>query len=94
MNNEVYHYQVQENETMVHQISEACYKLNIQSILVEGGAKLLQSFIDEKLYDEIRVITDTNLFVQNGLSAPEFDGSHKVSRQTLENDVIEIFMKS
>ena len=94
LNNEVYHYQVQENETMVHQISEACYKLNIQSILVEGGAKLLQSFIDEKLYDEIRVITDTNLFVQNGLSAPEFDGSHKVSRQTLENDVIEIFMKS
>lgn len=92
LNNQVYYYQVQENENIVKQISEACYKLNIQSILVEGGAKLLQSFIDEKLYDEIRVITNTDLYVKEGLDAPEFDGSQKVSRQVLKNDVIEIFL--
>ena len=43
----VLYYQVNKHESLVQQILKACYQLNIQSILVEGGAVLLQSFIDE-----------------------------------------------
>jgi diaminohydroxyphosphoribosylaminopyrimidine deaminase/5-amino-6-(5-phosphoribosylamino)uracil reductase len=44
--------------------------MNIQSVLVEGGAKTLQSFIDTGLWDEARVITNENLFIENGIAAP------------------------
>ena len=37
---------------------QACYQQKIQSVIVEGGARLLQSFIDEGIWDEARVITE------------------------------------
>src|SRR5207248_709054 len=43
------YYQVTHDVNIVHQIVHALYHLNIQSVLVEGGAQLLQSFIDEGL---------------------------------------------
>ncbi|QEC67506.1 bifunctional diaminohydroxyphosphoribosylaminopyrimidine deaminase/5-amino-6-(5-phosphoribosylamino)uracil reductase RibD [Panacibacter ginsenosidivorans] len=76
-------YQVTDDVSIVHQILNACYQNNIQSILVEGGAKLLQTFIDEGLWDEARIITNELLIVEEGLAAPElsnhqFTGSTKI----------------
>ncbi|MCU0387858.1 MAG: bifunctional diaminohydroxyphosphoribosylaminopyrimidine deaminase/5-amino-6-(5-phosphoribosylamino)uracil reductase RibD [Chitinophagaceae bacterium] len=51
-------------------ITEALYKLGIQSVLIEGGASLLNSFINKGLWDEVHIITNRNLMVQNGLRAP------------------------
>ena len=45
----------------------ALYELKIQSVIVEGGAKLLQSFIDEGMWDEARVIKNEELIINNGL---------------------------
>jgi diaminohydroxyphosphoribosylaminopyrimidine deaminase/5-amino-6-(5-phosphoribosylamino)uracil reductase len=70
-NENVTYYQVTEDVGIVHQILNACYQANIQSIIVEGGAKLLQSFIDGGLWDEARIITNKMLHVEHGLSAPE-----------------------
>jgi diaminohydroxyphosphoribosylaminopyrimidine deaminase/5-amino-6-(5-phosphoribosylamino)uracil reductase len=44
--------------------------MEIQSLLVEGGSVLLQSFIEEDMWDEARVITNENLFLGEGLAAP------------------------
>lgn len=44
-------------------------KRNIQSIMVEGGASLLQSFIDAGVWDEARVLIGESLF-HRGLKAP------------------------
>lgn len=46
------------------------YQENIQSVLIEGGVKTLQQFIERGLYDEVRVLTNTELFVGSGLRAP------------------------
>jgi diaminohydroxyphosphoribosylaminopyrimidine deaminase/5-amino-6-(5-phosphoribosylamino)uracil reductase len=54
----------------VHQIVNALYQLNVQTVIVEGGARLLQSFIDEGMWDEARVITNEELIIDNGLNAP------------------------
>jgi len=54
----------------IQQICTALFKLNVQSVIVEGGAKLLQSFIDADLWDEARVITNQKLFIQYGLPVP------------------------
>ncbi len=42
----------------------------VTSLMVEGGASLLQSFIDAGLYDEIRV-EKSNKWLSEGLKAPE-----------------------
>lgn len=44
---------------------------NIQSLIVEGGAHTLQTFIDQGLWDEIRVETALTLTVSDGTRAPQ-----------------------
>lgn len=64
------YYQVTDDVSLVHQVVHALYQLKIQSVLVEGGAALLQSFIDEGMWDEARIITNESLSVSKGLPAP------------------------
>ena len=45
------------------------YERKIQSILVEGGAILLQAFLNEELFDEIRVFKSPNA-IKKGTAAP------------------------
>lgn len=49
------------------------FKTGINSILVEGGAKLLQSFIDIDLWDEAIQIISENL-IGDGIKAPVLHG--------------------
>ena len=51
-------------------IMDYLYANKIGSLLVEGGAQLLQSFIDRDLWDEIRVETNQGLVLSNGVPAP------------------------
>lgn len=87
----VLYYQVHKHESLVQQILKACYQLNIQSILVEGGAVLLQSFIDEGLWDEARVITNTKLIINNGFAAPELINQNLTATENLLTDTIQYF---
>jgi len=43
----------------------------VQSLIVEGGAKTLQSFINDNLWDELRVETNLALTVADGTRAPQ-----------------------
>ncbi len=85
------YYQVTKDVNLVHQILNACYQMNIQSILVEGGVKLLQSFIDENLFDEVRVITNEELVVKDGLPAPSLKSIKLIAEEKIFNDKIEYF---
>ncbi|MFT4153437.1 bifunctional diaminohydroxyphosphoribosylaminopyrimidine deaminase/5-amino-6-(5-phosphoribosylamino)uracil reductase RibD [Parafilimonas sp.] len=90
--NQVYYYRTNKYNSLVQQIAKACYELNIQSVLVEGGAKLLQSFIDENICDEIRIITNKDLVVKDGLPAPVFGGAFSRSPGFfIQNDEMEFF---
>jgi len=84
-------YQVTEDVSLVHQIINALYQLKILSIIVEGGTKLLQSFIDEGMWDEARVITNEELLVKNGLDAPQFVSAFKISEEKMFTDRVELF---
>ena len=54
------------------EIVKKLYNNNIQSIIIEGGRKTLQSFIDTNLWDEARVfIGEINL--KEGTKAPELN---------------------
>jgi diaminohydroxyphosphoribosylaminopyrimidine deaminase/5-amino-6-(5-phosphoribosylamino)uracil reductase len=84
----VLYYQVTEDESLVQQVMNACYQLKIQSILVEGGALLLQSFIDEQAWDEARIITNNKLVIPNGLPAPQLRPYHIVSTKNVLSDIV------
>ena len=93
LSNQVYYYKIENPTDLVKQICEACYRLNIQSILVEGGAKLLQSFIDENLYDELRVIINESMQIEKGVNAPVINRLGKVSTSyKIKSDKIEVFL--
>lgn len=56
---------------LLPQLMDMLYHARIQSLIVEGGRALLQSFIDADLWDEARVFTGHKYFGQ-GLEAPVF----------------------
>ena len=58
----------------IESILATLYDLEIQSIIVEGGRKTLQSFINEDAWDEARVLTGIGSF-QEGVQAPELKGT-------------------
>jgi diaminohydroxyphosphoribosylaminopyrimidine deaminase/5-amino-6-(5-phosphoribosylamino)uracil reductase len=90
----VQYYQVTEDVNIVPQILNALYQLKIQSVLVEGGARMLQSFIDEGMWDEARVIESSELRVQSGLPAPQLQNALKTEEQNLFSDKIDIYKHS
>lgn len=51
------------------QLMADLHQQHVQSLMVEGGAKTLQSFIDADLWDEIRVET-SRMLVSGGTKAP------------------------
>jgi diaminohydroxyphosphoribosylaminopyrimidine deaminase/5-amino-6-(5-phosphoribosylamino)uracil reductase len=85
------YYQVTHDVSLVQQIVHALYQLNIQSVLVEGGAKLVQSFIDEELWDETRRLSNPELIIESGLPAPELENAEKTETLQLSGDIVEIF---
>ena len=50
---------------------ESLHSQNIQSLIVEGGAQTLRSFLVQNLWDEIRVETNTMMTVSGGTRAPQ-----------------------
>lgn len=85
-------YQVTSDVSVVHQILNALYQLRIQAVMVEGGARLLQSFIDEGIWDEARVITNGDLRIANGLAAPQPCPTTRIDEQKIGNDLVEFFI--
>ncbi|MCL2167850.1 MAG: bifunctional diaminohydroxyphosphoribosylaminopyrimidine deaminase/5-amino-6-(5-phosphoribosylamino)uracil reductase RibD [Lentimicrobiaceae bacterium] len=53
----------------IEEIVDNLYQKNIQSLIVEGGQKTLQKFIDANLWDEAFVLTG-NVIWEQGIKAP------------------------
>ncbi|HUQ97582.1 MAG TPA: bifunctional diaminohydroxyphosphoribosylaminopyrimidine deaminase/5-amino-6-(5-phosphoribosylamino)uracil reductase RibD [Chitinophagaceae bacterium] len=65
------YYKLSGNGEIAAQIMDALYNLKIQSVLVEGGTQLLQTFINDGLWDEANVITNQKMVLSNGVRAPQ-----------------------
>ena len=55
--------------SILPQMMEVLFARNIQSLLVEGGSQLLQSFLDENSWDEI-FVEEAPFILQDGVKAP------------------------
>lgn len=74
----------------LQEVMKALYEKNILSVMVEGGAALLQSFIEKNLWDEARVITSEKV-LGNGLRAPVLKNFTLDHASQLEEDQIKFF---
>lgn len=57
------------DDNLAQRICTILFKLEIQSLLIEGGAKTLQLFIDANLWDEARIFK-SNVLLLNGVACP------------------------
>lgn len=57
--------QIKNEKDLIPQVLKALYDLKVLSVIIEGGAALINSFISSGLWDEARVITNTKLWVQS-----------------------------
>jgi diaminohydroxyphosphoribosylaminopyrimidine deaminase/5-amino-6-(5-phosphoribosylamino)uracil reductase len=89
-----HYYKITNKGSIVGQMIHALHQLTIQSVIVEGGAQLLQSFIDEELWDEARVITNQQLVVEHGLASPQLTNSVQTNEQHIGTDCIAYFKNS
>lgn len=83
------HYVKPEPDFSLENILHSLYRLDIQSILVEGGAFTLNQFIKSDLWDECRIFTSQENWAV-GLKAPEFN--FKSSQEIkIENDILKTY---
>ncbi|OCX53425.1 riboflavin biosynthesis protein RibD [Mucilaginibacter sp. PPCGB 2223] len=64
------------------------YLQDIQSVIIEGGAKTLENFISAGLWDEARVFTGKKT-LKSGIKAPDIKG-HTVSVDLIGDDELRI----
>ncbi|MFT3844603.1 MAG: bifunctional diaminohydroxyphosphoribosylaminopyrimidine deaminase/5-amino-6-(5-phosphoribosylamino)uracil reductase RibD [Lacibacter sp.] len=84
----VKYHQLKNEKNLLQEMMHALYELKIQSVLVEGGATLLQHFIDADLWDEARVIQNEHLQIGEGLSAPVLKNQLLLEKEQLQSDAI------
>ena len=78
------------HQPLASQICRALYDHHITSILIEGGQKTLQTFIDENLWDEARVFS-SKLILNDGVSKPNLKGVLS-SKTPIDSDTLNIFI--
>jgi diaminohydroxyphosphoribosylaminopyrimidine deaminase / 5-amino-6-(5-phosphoribosylamino)uracil reductase len=61
-----------ERQDPLEQVLHTLYAQGIQSVLVEGGSSVLQSFIRRELFDAVYKMVNPRLKLQNGVKAPAF----------------------
>jgi diaminohydroxyphosphoribosylaminopyrimidine deaminase/5-amino-6-(5-phosphoribosylamino)uracil reductase len=79
------------DESLLPELLEHLMAAGKTSLFVEGGAKLLNSFIAARLWDEARVFR-TPLSLGDGVDAPKLRGGALAATFPLGNDRLELFM--
>lgn len=77
------------SKNIAKQICDILFKKNITSIIIEGGKKTLQTFIDENLWDEARVFIGQTEF-KNGTKAPLIKGK-VISKAFIKDDILKTY---
>jgi diaminohydroxyphosphoribosylaminopyrimidine deaminase/5-amino-6-(5-phosphoribosylamino)uracil reductase len=77
------------NDNFLLNLTKNLHKKEVQSVIIEGGSKTLQTFIDSNLWDEARVFIGDSL-LKSGIKAPVLKRTPKKSISIM-NDKIKFF---
>ena len=76
-------------KNIAQQILQILYKHQIQSVIIEGGRQTLQTFIDENLWDEVRIFIG-NVTFDEGIKAPIIVLKN-IKKHSVANDALIIY---
>lgn len=68
-------------------VLEDLYQKHIMAVMVEGGARTLQAFIDARYYDEI-ITFQSRVVLGKGIKAPAFDAAPRNESYMLDDNVV------
>ncbi|MFY0712900.1 bifunctional diaminohydroxyphosphoribosylaminopyrimidine deaminase/5-amino-6-(5-phosphoribosylamino)uracil reductase RibD [Seonamhaeicola sp. NFXS20] len=77
------------SKPLAKQICNVLFKNDINSVIIEGGTKTLQTFINENLWDEARIFYGKTSF-KEGVKAPKLIGS-LISTENVKGDILKIY---
>jgi diaminohydroxyphosphoribosylaminopyrimidine deaminase/5-amino-6-(5-phosphoribosylamino)uracil reductase len=80
------------SKDIIVQIMKHLYQKEIQSLIVEGGAYTLNSFINANMWDEARVFIGTQYF-ENGLKAPVLDAV-QIDQEQIGDNLLYLYKNS
>jgi diaminohydroxyphosphoribosylaminopyrimidine deaminase/5-amino-6-(5-phosphoribosylamino)uracil reductase len=84
-NTEYIHFEDDTDDLML--VLNNLYERNIQSLIVEGGQRLLKSFIHQNLWDEARVFKGSKDF-KEGIPAPSIHATFRANKRILNDTLI------
>ncbi len=87
-------YKVGEETTIIHGIMACLYEQKLNAVMIEGGAKTLQHFIDANLWDEAIVITNKTMTIKTGISSPSLKGDILLHTNNIFTDRIDFYKQN
>jgi diaminohydroxyphosphoribosylaminopyrimidine deaminase/5-amino-6-(5-phosphoribosylamino)uracil reductase len=85
--NNTFFYKLSDRENPEKEMLEKLHSLQIQSLLIEGGQRTLQRFIDLNLWDEARILVGNTCFGK-GLKAPVLEKTPTHIEQVGEDKIV------
>ena len=80
------------NKPIASQISKLLYQQEITSLIVEGGATTLNTFINENIWDEARIFKSP-VEIENGIKAPTIKFNSAKATRINEDKLLIIYNK-
>ena len=78
------------NNNIAEEIVDFLFNKGIQSVIIEGGSKTLQTFIDANIWDEARVFR-SNVTLNEGVKAPKIEFKKATRNEILEDELLIFF---
>ncbi|MBE9467550.1 MAG: bifunctional diaminohydroxyphosphoribosylaminopyrimidine deaminase/5-amino-6-(5-phosphoribosylamino)uracil reductase RibD [Bacteroidetes bacterium] len=72
------------DKNIIPQILDYLFQINVQSVIIEGGEKLIMSFVNQNIWDEARVFVG-NKFFYNGIKAPKVNRDFSYEEDMLDS---------
>ena len=79
------------NDVLLPSLLNKLHESKILSVIVEGGAALLSSFINMGLWDEARIFTGT-VSINNGIKAPTLNNEVHAFENPIGDDTLNVFI--
>ncbi len=86
-------YKMLEKETPINAVLRYTYEKNIQSIIIEGGAKTINGFVKENFWDEAVIIKNRSLKIGKGIFAPILENEIHLNTKNIFTDKIEFYKR-
>lgn len=78
------------DERLANSVCEILYKHEIQSVLIEGGSKILLTFIEANLWNEARIFKSDTI-IGFGIKSPQIKAGNAVRTDILNDKLLTLF---